>query len=201
MGISNTGNNNHYLSNQISRQGQMQLNSMKNPLGGISRQDLTSFKNSSIYAEYKQIRKQENSATNLQSLAQTAEMLRQQTGMNIDVNQLASMYDANGDGLLSGKELQKAETALNNMYMQYTQQNGMMAMGNYGTTGTQYSQAAATGGGGIDVGTAISTLTNGIGSLFGGGEASEAGAAQSGGDSSGNWLSKAGDFVGKLFGG
>lgn len=193
--------NSHYWSNQISRQGQMQLNSMKGPTGMISRQDLLAFKNSSIYGEYRQVRAQENSANNLQSLAQTADMYRQMSGMNIDVNQLAAMYDTDGNGLLSGKELQKAEKGLQNMYMQYSQQN-MAAMnggmGNYGNMGAAggYSDAGFAGvmGGGMEMGSTFSVLKNGLGDLFNG-IGGLTGKSEQGGDG-GNFFSK----LGKLFG-
>ena len=192
--------NSHYWSNQISRQGQMQLNSMKNPMGMISRQDLQAFKNSSVYAEYRQVRAQENSANNLQSLAQTADMYRQMSGMNIDVNQLAAMYDTDGNGLLSGKELQKAEKGLQNMYMQYSQQNmsAMNGMGNYGNMDAAggYSNAGFAGamGGGMDTGSTFSVLKNGLGDLFNG-IGGLTGKSEQDGDGS-NFFSK----LGKLFG-
>lgn len=193
------GQNNNMYSNQLSKQYQMGLGTFKNSRTGlVNSNDRASFQAMGRAASsvFREARAQENSATNLQSLAQTAAVY-QQMGMNVDVNQLAAMFDADGNNLLNGKELQKAENALNMMYMQQTQQMSYANMQN-GMTGM--SQTGAQGGGGFDVGSAVKTLTNGLGTLFGGGGSSEAGASQGSGDGGGNFLSKAGDFIGKLFG-
>ena len=120
MGVS--GTNNHMYSQQISQQAQAQFSQLRSKNTGLlSRDAIQQMKNSDIYSQYRQMRTQENSAINLQSLSETVAQY-QQMGFNVDTNSLAAMYDSNGDGLLSGTELKQAERGLNSMYQNYMSQ-------------------------------------------------------------------------------
>lgn len=218
----NNGNNNHYYSNQIAQQAifMTKANMSSGGLGGPGspaglksfKEAATALKNSDIYAEYRETRKYENHVSNMQSLAETAQIM----GMgNIDLNQLAAMYDSNHDGYLNQKELSKAEKYLNTLYTQNTQYNmKMMSAGN---------TSSGSVSGGTDIGSTISSTVKGLGQLFGGSEGGGlsglfgggssdgegggilggllgGGDGASGGEGDGGFLSKATDFLGGLFG-
>ena len=68
MGVS--GTNNHMYSQQISQQAQAQFSQLRSKNTGLlSRNAIQQMKNSDIYSQYRQMRTQENSAINLQSLS------------------------------------------------------------------------------------------------------------------------------------
>ncbi len=189
MGVSGNNNMQNMYSTQLSKQMQIGLQSYKTQSGAIG--DRNSFQAAGREASsiFRQTRAAENTQANMAELAQTAAMM----GLNVDLNQLAAMYDSNGDGNINSAEKSKIENAMNMMYMQQTQQMAYANMQGGSTT----QAAASGGGGGFNIGDAVSTITGGLGELFGKGS-SESGASE--GSSGGNWLSKAGDIIGGLFG-
>lgn len=194
MGIG--GQSNHFYSNQISKSYQMELGAIKGSNGGLmSGSDRAAFQALGREASsvFRQARSAENSVENMNTLAQTAAVM----GLNVDINQLAAMYDANGDGMLGYSEMQKAQDALNRMSMQQTQM--MLAANQNNAYAPQMTGGATGGGGGINVVDTITGIVGGIGELFGGGS-SEAGGTSGSSGGGGGWLKKAGEFIGGLFG-
>ncbi|MBO8431050.1 hypothetical protein IAC76_06645 [Spirochaetes bacterium] len=190
MGVSGNNNMQNMYSTQLSKQMQIGLQSFKTQSGAIGDRNAFQAAGREASSIFRQTRAAENTQANMAELAQMAAMM----GLNVDLNQLAAMYDTNGDGNINSAEKSKIENALNMMYTQQTQQ---MAYANMQNSGSTQAAASGGGGGGFNIGDAISTLTSGIGELFGGGS-SESGSSE--GSSGGNWLSKAGDIIGGLFG-
>lgn len=161
MGVS--GTNNHMYSQQISQQAQAQFSQLRSKNTGLlSRNAIQQMKNSDIYSQYRQMRTQENSAINLQSLSETVAQY-QQMGFNVDTNSLAAMYDSNGDGLLSGTELKQAERGLTSMYQNYMSQNSGLQQ-TYGATSSGTSQVGSSL---TNIGSTISGIAGGLGQIFG----------------------------------